>query len=128
MGCNTRDYFKANLKYYRKQKGLSQEKLSEIIGFGITYISEIESRKKFPRPETIDLIAQNLSIEPYQLFVPPEAREKTIVVTEQTVVNSVPEKLSSHFGTMLHDRIQEDIVDIMAKENLMLVQRVRAAR
>ncbi|MBR0033350.1 MAG: helix-turn-helix transcriptional regulator [Treponema sp.] len=64
----TREIFKENLKYYRKQKGLSQEKLSELIGYGTTYITEIESRNKFPRPETIDIIAEKLEIEPHQLF------------------------------------------------------------
>lgn len=65
-----RQTFRENLKFYRKKKGLSQEKLSEIIGFGGTYITEIESRHKFPKPETIDIIAQALEIEAYQLFKP----------------------------------------------------------
>ncbi|MBQ8014077.1 MAG: helix-turn-helix transcriptional regulator [Treponema sp.] len=38
-----RQVFRENLKYYRKQMGLSQEKLSELIGYGETYITEIES-------------------------------------------------------------------------------------
>lgn len=63
-----RQIFRDNLKHYRKQKGLSQEKLSELIGYGETYITEIESRHKFPKPETIDLIAHELGIEPYLLF------------------------------------------------------------
>ncbi|MBR0495551.1 MAG: helix-turn-helix transcriptional regulator [Treponema sp.] len=65
-----RQIFRENLKYYRRQKGLSQEKLSEIIGFGETYITEIESREKFPKPETIDIIAQKLEVEPYKFFKP----------------------------------------------------------
>lgn len=70
MCMGIRQVFRENLKYYRKQKGLSQEKLSEIIGFGDTYITEIESRQKFPKPETIDIIAQKLEIEPFQFFKP----------------------------------------------------------
>ncbi|MBR1721973.1 MAG: helix-turn-helix transcriptional regulator [Treponema sp.] len=71
----TRQIFRENLKFYRKRKGLSQEKLSEIIGFGETYITEIESRHKFPKPETIDIIAQKLGIEPFQFFKPLEYEE-----------------------------------------------------
>ena len=67
--------FRENLKYYRRKKGLSQEKLSEIIGFGGTYITEIESRHKFPKPETIDIIAEKLEIQPYMLFKPLENEE-----------------------------------------------------
>lgn len=73
----TRKIFKENLKFYRKQKGLSQEKLSELIGYGVTYITELESRNKFPKPETIDLIAEKLGILPYQLFMPQELKPKT---------------------------------------------------
>lgn len=64
----TREIFRENLRFYRKQKGFTQEKLSELINYGETYITEIESRHKFPKPETIDLIAEKLGIEPYQLF------------------------------------------------------------
>ena len=72
---STRMIFRENLKYYRRKKGLSQEKLSEIIGFGGTYITEIESRHKFPKPETIDIIAEKLEIQPYMLFKPLENEE-----------------------------------------------------
>ncbi|MBP3773012.1 MAG: helix-turn-helix transcriptional regulator [Treponema sp.] len=67
-----RQIFRENLKHYRKAKGLSQEKLSELIGYGGTYITEIESRHKFPKPETIDIIAKKLEVEPYLLFKPLE--------------------------------------------------------
>ena len=73
----TREVFKENLKYYRKQKGLSQEKLSELIGYGCTYITEIESRHKFPKPETIDIIAEKLEIEPYKFFMPLELENES---------------------------------------------------
>ena len=67
-----RQIFRENLKHYRKAKGLSQEKLSELIGYGGTYITEIESRHKFPKPETIDIIAKKLEVEPYLFFKPLE--------------------------------------------------------
>ena len=56
----TREIFRKNLKFYRKSAGLTQEELSEKIGYGHTYITEIESRHKFPKPETIDLITETL--------------------------------------------------------------------
>ncbi|MBQ8014064.1 MAG: helix-turn-helix transcriptional regulator [Treponema sp.] len=65
-----RETFRENLKHYRKARGLSQEKLSELIGFGETYITEIESRHKFPKPETIDVLAEHLKIEAYEFFMP----------------------------------------------------------
>lgn len=35
-----------NLRYYRHQKGLSQEKLAELCGFHRTYISDVERCKR----------------------------------------------------------------------------------
>ena len=97
--------------------------LSEIIGFGETYITEIESRNKFPRPETIDLIAQKLGIEPYQLFISPEQRGARTSVPEQAVIKSVVEKISVRFCDLLNAKMPEELSDIMEQSNLMLVQR-----
>lgn len=63
-----RETFKENLKFYRQQAALTQEQLSEKIGYGGGYISEIESRHIFPKPETIDIIADALNIRPSMLF------------------------------------------------------------
>ena len=80
---STREVFKENLKFYRKQNHLTQENLSELIGYGETYITEIESRFKFPKPETIDAIAKVLGIEPYFLFLPPGKKMITESSKEQ---------------------------------------------
>ena len=63
-----REIFKDNLKYWRNKANLTQEQLSEKIGYGGGYISEIEIRNIFPKPETIDAIANALNIRPAQLF------------------------------------------------------------
>lgn len=65
----TREIFKANLKYYRKQKKITQEKLAERIGCNPKYITEIESRAKFPSAETIDALAHALGISVSDLFM-----------------------------------------------------------
>lgn len=121
MGGSIRENFKANLKYYRKQKGLSQEKLSEIIGFGETYITELESRHKFPKPETIDLIAQKLEVEPYQLFIAPDQRDSRRREQEQAAIKSVAENLSARLSRLLKDKMLEEVSDTMKQENLILV-------
>lgn len=58
-----RHTFIENLKYYRKQKGFTQEKLAEAIGMSTSYIGDMEARERFPSPETIDKIADALSME-----------------------------------------------------------------
>lgn len=58
-----RHTFIENLKYYRKQNGFTQEKLAEAIGMSTSYIGDMEARERFPSPETIDKIADALSVE-----------------------------------------------------------------
>ena len=64
-----REIFRQNLKYYRRKSGLTQEALSEKINLNPKYITDIESRAKFPSAETIDAIADALNIKPSQLFI-----------------------------------------------------------
>lgn len=68
MTNSTKDIFKYNVKYYRNQKGLTQEKLSEMTGISSDYLSEIERGKRTPSFKRIELIADALNIEAYKLF------------------------------------------------------------
>lgn len=70
MTNSTIDIFRNNLKYYRNQKGLTQDKLSEISGISSDYLSEIERGKRTPSFKRMLLIAQALEIEVYKLFKP----------------------------------------------------------
>ena len=63
-----RHTFIQNMKYYRKQAGLTQEKLAEAIGMSVSYIGDMEARERFPSAETIDKIAKALNVPPYVLF------------------------------------------------------------
>jgi len=61
--------FQENLRFYRQQKKLSQEKLSTLLDKNINYINIIESGKSFPPLAMIEKISDTLSIEPYLLFM-----------------------------------------------------------
>ena len=52
-----RQIFANNLKKLRKQKGLSQLKLSNEIQMAFTFINDIENCKKWVSPETIARLA-----------------------------------------------------------------------
>ena len=70
MTNSTIDIFRKNLKYFRKQLGLSQDDLSELTGISCDYLSEIERGKKTPSFKRMDLIAKALNVEVYMLFKP----------------------------------------------------------
>ena len=49
-----------NLKYYRMQYNLSQEKFAEILGTSLSYLNQIENLKVNVRLATVDKFAGNL--------------------------------------------------------------------
>ena len=88
-----RDIFKENLKYWRNKANLTQEQLSEKIGYGNGYISEIESRNMFPKPETIDAIAAALNITPAQLFEAQGCPKNAIQFDKRAFVKEISDGL-----------------------------------
>jgi transcriptional regulator with XRE-family HTH domain len=63
------EIFIKNLRYFRKQRGLSQLKFSEMIDITPNYLNAVENGKNFPSPEVIQRISDVLEISPYQLFL-----------------------------------------------------------
>lgn len=103
-----RKIFKENLKYWRNKANLTQEQLSEKIGYGGGYISEIESRNIFPKPETIDAIANALNIKPSQLFEEQGYPNNAISFNKQDFVK----ELSSE----LYEQINVSIIKYLEKK------------
>lgn len=59
-----------NLKNYRNEKNISQEKLSELAQISPSFLSDIENGKKWGSFETLVSLANALEIEPYELLLP----------------------------------------------------------
>lgn len=57
------------IKLLRKNKELTQEKFSELVGIDSKNISKIENGNNYPSPETLVSIAKALNVEIYELFV-----------------------------------------------------------
>lgn len=60
--------FAKNVKKYRLERKLSQEKLAEISGLHRTYISALECEKRNISIDNIESIAKALAVDPYLLF------------------------------------------------------------
>lgn len=99
-----REIFVNNLKYYRKQKGISQEKLSYAVGKSIAYINQIENKGTWPQPEMVDKIAEILQIPSSALF------------EEDSSPQNQKSKFKTDFGKTLEEeliaRIEKDIKDV----------------
>ena len=66
---NILNVFGTNLRKYRNELGVSQEKFAEMCGLHRTYISDIERFQRSISLENIQKIADALSIETYKLFI-----------------------------------------------------------
>jgi len=67
-GQKLRDNLGKAIRFYRKQRRLSQSELAEKAGISTTFLSKIERGIKFPTSETLSGLANGLDIEVYQLF------------------------------------------------------------
>ncbi|SHH84384.1 Helix-turn-helix [Caloranaerobacter azorensis DSM 13643] len=61
--------FGSNVKKYRLQKGISQEKLAALSGLHRTYISAVERGTRSISLDNIKKIANALEIEEFKLFL-----------------------------------------------------------
>ena len=61
--------FGTNVRKYRLQLGISQEKLAEKSGLHRTYISDIERFQRSISLENIQRVADALEIEVFRLFL-----------------------------------------------------------
>lgn len=63
-----RKIFKDNVKYYRKQLKISQEKLAELSGLSTNYIGEIERTNRKVTIDIIEKVANGFNIDPSLLL------------------------------------------------------------
>ena len=61
--------FGSNVKKYRNELGVSQEKFAEMCGLHRTYISAVECYRRSISLENIQRIADALGVETYKLFI-----------------------------------------------------------
>ena len=61
--------FGTNVRKYRTQNGLSQEKFAELCGLHRTYISDIECFRRSISLDNIQKIADALNLETHKLFL-----------------------------------------------------------
>ena len=101
-----RETFVNNLKYYRKLKGMSQEKLSYAVEKSIAYINQIENKDSWPQPEMVDKIALALGISSSALFEETGSPENKMEVFKNKFGKSLEMELLS--------RIEKDVKDVCA--------------
>jgi transcriptional regulator with XRE-family HTH domain len=69
MNLNIVEVFGKNLRKYRTNLGISQEKFAEMCNLHRTYISDIERSQRSISLGNVQKIANALGIEPYKLLI-----------------------------------------------------------
>jgi transcriptional regulator with XRE-family HTH domain len=66
---NVKTVFGSNLKHYRKEKNLSQERLSEKVDISVKHLSEIERGIVFASAGLLEKLAESLDIPVFAFFL-----------------------------------------------------------
>ena len=64
----------ANVRHYRKLKGMTQEQLGLETGMERSYVSDLERGTRNPSVRALGRLAEALDIEPHALLELPEGR------------------------------------------------------
>lgn len=76
------------IRYLRKQRGLSQEKLAECLNIATTSLSYIETGRGFMTLATLENMSRVLQVEPYEIF------QFSSVQTNQEMYDKIIDKLN----------------------------------
>jgi transcriptional regulator with XRE-family HTH domain len=66
---NVKTIFGSNLKFYRKEKKLSQEQLSEKVDISVKHLSEIERGIVFASAGLLEKLAEKLDVPIFAFFL-----------------------------------------------------------
>ena len=100
-----KDILGRNIKYFRFHRQLSQSELAEKADISITFLSNIERGKMFPKVETLSRITKSLNVEVFELFranLIPEDNKKMISRFSKDIAKNVnlamTEVFKQYFG------------------------------
>lgn len=104
---NLQTIFISNMKRFRKQKHITQEKLAEMCETDTCYIGQIETFRRFPSIQLIEKISNALEVEAWVLFKNNENKEYETERLEK--INLIKEKLSNEFDKTISKILSETL-------------------
>jgi len=103
-----RKILSANIKKYRAEMGLSQEKLAELVSLSDQTINDIEGCRSWVSDKTLVKIAKALKVEIYQLLFPKTENDKLFPVR---VPAEILQELRSKLEKDMANRFEEILTD-----------------
>ena len=102
-----REIFAKNLRDSRRKCGFTQAQLAEKAGVSTHYIALIELARNIPKVETIELLANALNVEIYELFIVPLSPAMELKKLNELIVSD------------LKDIVKKSVDEAFAKERKM---------
>jgi transcriptional regulator with XRE-family HTH domain len=93
-----RDILGRNIKYFRFHRQLSQAALAEKADISVTFLSNIERGKMFPKVETLSRLTESLNVEVFELF-----KTDLIPKNDKETINRLSEDITSKLNLALKD-------------------------
>ena len=103
------EIFIDNLKFFRKQKKLTQMELTLAIDKGYNYINGVEQGKLFPSVEVIEKLAEVLEISPAALFDENSVAKNIITLNKEYLA----EEISKDLRTALLQDFKKELTKIL---------------
>ena len=95
--------FGKNLKYYRKERKLSQEQLSENVDITVKHLSEIERGIVFASAGLMEKLAENLNIPIFAFFLTDNS-----IYYDNMMLTRIEKAIIQNIGCTM-DNIRKDI-------------------
>jgi transcriptional regulator with XRE-family HTH domain len=84
-----REILAHNLKKKRRNYGISQAKLAEMVNVSTHHIATIETARNYPTLDLVERLANALDIEIYELFIDPLSPPAEMERLYQTVAKNI---------------------------------------
>jgi transcriptional regulator with XRE-family HTH domain len=104
---NIREVLARNLKEKRKELGMTQSELAERAEISTNFIALIETRKKFPAPETLERLADTLNMEISELFANPVSPETALKNLHHAILDDLDHAIGEAVDKAIDRRYKE---------------------
>jgi len=93
-----KNLFGRNIKYFRFHRQLSQSSLAEKADISITFLSNIERGKMFPKVDVLSRITESLDVEVFELFKAENDHD-----SNKKVISRLHEDITSNLNLTIND-------------------------
>ena len=109
FSMNVKIYFGENLKFYRKERHLSQEQLSEKVDISVKHLSAIERGLTFVSADLLGKLSESLEVPVYLFFL-----KEAEIFDSEAMLNSIIRKVEKYVEKHVEKNLTKAIEEIKA--------------